>query len=128
MDYVTDTHSLVWYFTDDARLSIKALKAFEQTTEEGIMIVPAIVLAEIMFIAKKGRITLTFEETLEKIEEYENFQIAPLDTDILKRAEKIEVVLEMHDKLIVATSVHYNATLITKDEKIAKSNACLVIW
>ncbi len=69
-----------------------------------------------------------FEETLEKIEEYENFQIAPLDTDILKRAEKIEVVLEMHDKLIVATSVHYNATLITKDEKIAKSNACLVIW
>jgi PIN domain nuclease of toxin-antitoxin system len=128
MDYVTDTHSLVWYFTDDARLSIKALKAFEQTTEEGIMIVPAIVLAEIMFIAKKGRITLTFEETLKKIEEYENFQIAPLDTDILKRAEKIEVVLEMHDKLIVATSVHYNATLITKDEKIAKSNACLVIW
>lgn len=128
MDYVTDTHSLVWYFTDDARLSIKALKAFEQTTEEGIMIVPSIVLAEIMFIAKKGRITLTFEETLEKIEEYENFQIAPLDTDILKRAEKIEVVLEMHDKLIVATSVHYNATLITKDEKIAKSNACLVIW
>ena len=92
------------------------------------MIVPSIVLAEIMFIAKKGRITLTFEETLEKIEEYENFQIAPLDTDILKRADKIEVELEMHDQLIVATSVHYNATLITKDEKIAKSNACLVIW
>jgi PIN domain nuclease of toxin-antitoxin system len=128
MDYVTDTHSLVWYFTDDARLSIKALKAFEQTTEKGIMIVPSIVLAEIMFIAKKGRITLTFEETLEKIEEYENFQIAPLDTDILKRTDKIEVELEMHDKLIVATSVHYNATLITKDEKIANSNACLVIW
>ncbi len=128
MDYVTDTHSLVWYFTDDARLSIKALKAFEQTTEEGIMIIPSIVLAEIMFIAKKGRITLTFEETLEKIEEYENFQIAPLDTDILKRADQIEVELEMHDKLIVATSVHYNATLITKDEKITKSNACLVIW
>ena len=128
MEYVTDTHSLVWYFTDDARLSRKALKAFEQTTEEGIMIVPSIVLAEIMFIAKKGRITLTFEETLEKIEEYENFQIAPLDTDILKRTDKIEVELEMHDKLIVDTSVHYNATLITKDEKIAKSNACLVIW
>ncbi len=128
MDFITDTHSLVWYFTVDARLSIKALKAFEQTTEKGIMIVPSIVLAEIMFIAKKGRITLTFEETLEKIEEYENFQIAPLDADILKRAAKIEVELEMHDKLIVATSVHYNAALITKDENIAKSNACLVIW
>ena len=25
--YVTDTHSLVWYFTDDQRLSKKALKS-----------------------------------------------------------------------------------------------------
>ena len=40
MDYVTDTHSLVWYFTDDLRLSKKALEAFEQTIEEGIIIVP----------------------------------------------------------------------------------------
>ena len=25
MNYVTDTHSLVWYFTDDSRLGKKAL-------------------------------------------------------------------------------------------------------
>jgi hypothetical protein len=31
MDYVADTHSLVWYFTDDSHLGEKALKAFEQT-------------------------------------------------------------------------------------------------
>ncbi len=40
MNYVTDTHALVWYFTDDLRLSKKALEAFEQTTDEGIIIVP----------------------------------------------------------------------------------------
>ncbi len=57
MDYVTDTHSLVWYFTDDPRLGDKALKAFEQTAQEGIIIIPSIVLAEIIFISKKGRIT-----------------------------------------------------------------------
>jgi PIN domain nuclease of toxin-antitoxin system len=60
LNYVTDTYTLVWYFTDDLRLSKKVLEAFEQTTDEGIIIVPSIVLAEIIFVSKKGRITLTF--------------------------------------------------------------------
>ncbi len=90
---------------------------FEHTVEEGTIIVPTIVLAEIMFIARKGKIKLTFEETLKRIEEYENFIIVPLDTDILTRADKIEVEMEMHDKLIVATALFFGAGLITKDEK-----------
>lgn len=96
MDYVPDTHSLVWYFTEDSRLSTKALQVFEQTLEEGRIIIPVVVLAEIMFIAKKGRITITFDETLMKIEEYDNYDIAPLDTEILREANKIELNMEMH--------------------------------
>jgi len=128
MDYVTDTHSLVWYFTDDSRLSRKALEAFEQTREEGLIIVPSVVMAEIMFIAKKGKITLTFEESLNKIEEYENFDIAPLDADLLKVANNIESDMEMHDKLIVATALYFNAALITKDKLIRDSGVCSTTW
>ena len=89
---------------------------------------PAVVLAEIMFIAKKGRVTLTFEETLKKIEGYENFDIAPLDAEILTIADKIEADLEMHDKLIVATALYYEAALITKDELVSKSGVVSTIW
>ena len=128
MDYVTDTHSLVWYFTDDPHLSKKALKAFEETTEEGIIIVPSIVLAEIMFIAQKGKITLTFEETLKKIEEYQNFYIAALDADILKVADKIKADLEMHDRLIVATSIYFKTSLITRDTRIKDAGIVSTIW
>ena len=49
LNYVADTHSLVWYFTDDQHLSKKALKSFESTIKEGQIIVPAVVLAEILF-------------------------------------------------------------------------------
>jgi len=118
MDYVTDTHSIVWYFAEDSRLSKKALNVFEGTIKKGTIIIPAVVLAEIMFIAKKGKIILTFEETLNKIEERENIDIAPLDVDILKIADKIEADLEMHDKLIVATTLYFKATLITRDRYI----------
>lgn len=77
MNYVTDTHSLVWYFTDDQRLSKKALKSFESTVKEGQIIVPTVVLAEILFITKKGRIPLGFTATIAKIVALANFEIAP---------------------------------------------------
>lgn len=128
MDFVTDTHSLIWYFTEDSRLSRKAFDAFEGTVKDGTVIVPAVVLAEIMFIAKKGRVTLTFEDTLKKVEGYENFDIAPLDAEILKIADRIEADLEMHDKLIVATALYYEAALITKDDMIGKSGIVPAIW
>lgn len=128
MNYVTDTHSLIWYFTEDSRLSKRALRVFEKTVKEGIMIVPAVVLAEIMFIAKKAKVSITFEETLEKIEEYENFYIAPLDIDILKVADKIEAGMEMHDKLIIATALYFEAVLITRDRQIKESKIVSTTW
>ena len=128
MDYVTDTHSIVWYFTDDPRLSHRALEVFEKTLKEGVIIIPTVVLAEIMYIAGKGKITLTFDQTLQKIDSYENFIIAALDLQILKVAEKIKLDLEMHDKLIAATALYYNASLITRDPLITKSGACTTIW
>jgi PIN domain nuclease of toxin-antitoxin system len=128
LNYVTDTHSLVWYFTDDQRLSKKALKSFEGTVKEGQIIVPTVVLAEMLFIAKKGRIPHGFTATDAKIETLANFEIAPLDLDVLKIAEGIDVPLEMHDKLIVATAIRYDACLITRDEQITKSKAVKIIW
>jgi len=60
------------------------------------------VLAEIMYISKKGRVLLNFGETLKKLEDYDNFEIAPLDVDILKVAGSLEVDMEM---LIIPDSV-----------------------
>jgi len=128
MKYVTDTHSLVWYLTEDPRLSNKALSVLASSENEGTIIVPAVVLAEIMFIARKGRVTISFDETLKKIEESDNFVIAPLDSDTLRIADKIEADLEMHDKLIAATALYYEAPLITKDENLILSEVVTTVW
>jgi len=128
MTYTTDAHSLIWYFTEDTRLSKRAQDAFEETIERGSIVIPTIVLAEIMFIAQKGRGTLTFRETLNKIESYENFQVAALDIPILEIADTLEVELEMHDKLIVATALYFNSPLITKDERITNAKLVKALW
>ncbi|MBC8461944.1 MAG: PIN domain-containing protein [Deltaproteobacteria bacterium] len=128
MDYLTDTHPLVWYFMEDERLSLKASNAFEETLKEGLILVPTIVLAELMYIAQKGKTVLTFAETLTRLEMYENFEIVPLDVDVLKTADTISVDLEMHDRLIVATALFSGVPLITKDETIASAKVVETIW
>lgn len=128
MIYVTDTHSLVWYFTEDKHLSRKAFDAFESTIREGVIIIPSIVLAEIIYIYKKGRINLSFKETLQKLDYYNNFEIIPLNVEILKTVDSFNINMEMHDKIIVATALNFKAGLITKDEDIKKSGIVSVVW
>jgi PIN domain nuclease of toxin-antitoxin system len=50
------------------------------------------------------------------------------DIDILKVANKIEKALQMHDRLIVATALYYNAPLITKDRLVTQSQLCPILW
>ena len=128
MNYVADAHTIIWYFIDDPRLSQNARQAFEQTLTAGVIFIPTIVLAEIMYISQKGRISMTFEETLSHIEMYENFRITALELDILKVAATISGDLEMHDRLIVATALHFDACLITRDEQITQSRVVNTVW
>ena len=67
-------------------------------------------------------------ETVKKIRESENFEIAPLDLDILNEADEIDYDLEMHDRLIVATALFFDVPVITRDEVIKESDLCTVIW
>jgi predicted nucleic acid-binding protein len=57
--YVADAHALAWYFTDDPRLGREAAEVFERSARgECLIIIPAIVLAELFHISRKKRIVL----------------------------------------------------------------------
>lgn len=127
--FVTDTHSLAWYFTKSKKLGTKALQVFRNSTSgKDIIIVPTIVLVEIMNISEKKRIKVNYEEVLEKIESSSNFEIYPLDIDVLRVARNIIAIPELHDRIIVATTTLLDAKLLTRDENIRKSGIVEVIW
>jgi len=114
--YVTDTHSMVWYLLEDPRLSKKVLEIFEESANKSIIFIPTIVLAEMMFISEKGKVKISFKETLEEIENCEKFEIISLDLYIIRMASKLEYDLEMHNRLIVATALYFDTPLLTSDE------------
>lgn len=126
--YTTDTHSFLWYISEDTRLSKKAREIFEKCDNaEDVMVIPSIVLIEAMFICEKKRISLKFDDIMLKLKVSSNYQIYPLDEKVVFECKSMKLP-DPSDRIIVATAKLLNARLVTKDEKIATSKLVETLW
>lgn len=121
MRYIVDTHSLVWYFTKDERLS-KKVKNILRMAEEGKneIIIPAIVLLETIDIQEKKRIKFKMKDFFDFIEAKENFKIADLNLSLIKQIPGKAKELDLHDRVIFVIGEIYKGIMLTKDQKIKK--------
>ncbi len=63
MNFVTDTHALLWWFIDSPKISPKATEIFEKCEQgENIIFIPSIVIAEALSVFKKKRIPFDFKK------------------------------------------------------------------
>ena len=83
-----DTHSLVWYIHEasNRKLSRRSLETIQEAELYGTIYVPVITLMEIVDLAEKGRISISFTYVASTIEENEAYQIVPFDEELLKVA------------------------------------------
>ncbi len=127
MKYVVDTHSLVWYFTKDKRLSNR-VKSILQESEDGRneLIIPTIVLLEAVDICEKKKISFDIDKLFSFIEAKDNFQISDVDFPLVKELVRIGRGLDLHDRIILATGKLFNGIILTRDSKLKKF--AKVIW
>lgn len=130
--YVTDTHSLVWYFTRQHRsLSRRALTAFEQAeNEESFIYIPTVCLWEISRHERQGiiRLNTSFEDWLDALLVLPCFDAVPLDEQVIVEARKFNFNRDVFDAAIVATARIKDLPLITKDQAISDSGVVEIWW
>jgi PIN domain nuclease of toxin-antitoxin system len=130
MPYVTDTHSLVWYMTDNPRLSEGARNVFKKADSlQEYISIPCIVFFELLYLIEKKKIVADFDSFLALFHQSKNYKIEPLCLPIIEKGKTIsrDSVPDPWDRLIAATSLHLNLPLITHDESL--SNIGLqVVW
>ena len=126
-----DTHILLWYVHKDSRslLSQRALDAIRFAENYGIIYIPMIVLSETLHLIERGKVPeyLSFEQILAGIEQHRHYTIVPMDLAVLKASIPFQR-LEIHDRLIVATTITTNSMLITYDRRISESIRDRIIW
>lgn len=129
MNFVTDTHALLWWFTNNQKLSNKISDIFEKCENgENVIFIPTIVIAEALSIFDKKRISFNFKKLLSKINDSENFVLIALDYPVLQKMVSLKKLPELHDKIIVSTAKYLNLPLITKDAKIQGLTSIKTIW
>jgi predicted nucleic acid-binding protein len=127
--YVVDTHVLVWFLTEDKRLSPMADQILTQAEAGEVQIfVPTLVLAEITHIAQKNRVAVTIHQVINTINQGDGFTVVSFDLAIFQTMLTLPDNWEIHDKIIAATACYYKVKLITIDEVLRNSDAVETVW
>jgi PIN domain nuclease of toxin-antitoxin system len=133
MSVVADTHVIIWYLRSPEKLSTDALTSLDNALNNGASIfISAISIVEMNYLVEKNRIpTGSLEQLLQLVDDpLVNLVIVPLDTPVAKAFTQIprEVVPEMGDRIIAATSLYLGLPLVTKDHKIRNLSNIQTIW
>jgi PIN domain nuclease of toxin-antitoxin system len=122
-----DTHVLLWWTLEPTRLSARARKTIDKTDRLGIS---TIVFWEVALLARKGRVRLgtpTSEWTREVLS-LARIEPLPLTAEIAVAAEGLTMHPDPADRFIVATALHHQIALVTKDALIVRTGLCPTLW
>lgn len=127
-EFVADTMAIVLHL--EKRKSGTNVKQILTDAENGnaVVHVPAIVFAEILYLSEKKRIVLTLSDVENHLSKFPNFRSQELSFEMVKTAETITDIPELHDRLIAATAKHLGLELITNDPKIQNSAFVKTVW
>ncbi len=132
MMIVVDTHIIIWDALCPEKLSEKARNAMAIANRKDGMILCDISLWEIAMLLKKGRLRIetdytTFINLILSANKYMIWEITPeiaeLSVNFLADINK-----DPADRIIAATSIICNASLITADVNLLQANGLKTIW
>ena len=130
--HILDTHALVWYLEGSPRLSLRAKAIVDDPRNQ--LVLPLIALAEAAFLVERGRTAISsVPALLSDVPTDPCIEVYPLTWDVFQHTLAATSIPEMHDRLIVGTTLHlqslgYTTSLITRDGIITHAKLVPVIW
>jgi PIN domain nuclease of toxin-antitoxin system len=129
---VADTHTVIWYLYDDARLSLTARTWFEDASAAGEQVaLSSITLAEMVYLIEKGRIdTAALTRLTAELDAADTVLVeVPFDRHVAQAMGRIprSEVPDLPDRIIAATALHLGIPIISRDREI-QSSGLTTVW
>lgn len=127
--YTADTHALAWYWSGSERLSLLAREILDGAMGSlHEVIVSPLVLAELVIIAEKQRVVFDLSAAIVMLQNAPGFRLVDLSARTALLTQQLDMLPDIHDRLIVATALEHGATLLTADEAIIVAGIVPVAW
>jgi PIN domain nuclease of toxin-antitoxin system len=119
MNYVTDTHALVFFASGTAaRMSRKCARIFRRAEQQRDRVhVPIVCFFELAMLLERGRVKgpLSFTDWHDRVAQFPALPIEPLVWDDIREARGLAVLVDPFDRLIAGTAIRRDAPLTTGD-------------
>ncbi|MCL2513674.1 MAG: type II toxin-antitoxin system VapC family toxin [Oscillospiraceae bacterium] len=122
MNYLLDTHAIIWYFEDSAELPIKITELIDDPDNK--IYISSVSLWEIAIKMSIGKLDLNipFDELLKNIK-IRDFNILQIEDEYLKKLLDLSFMhKDPFDRLIISLALAEDLTIVTVDENIKKYN------
>jgi PIN domain nuclease of toxin-antitoxin system len=132
MKYILDTHALIWFLEGNSRLGLKAKEVLSDSSSE--LILPAIALAESVWIVSRGKTSIPSVDALLKVvKQDKRLSIYPLDSDVIEKSVNLTSINEMYDRQIVSTALVVEGqgnqvALLSCDLNICAVDLVRIVW
>ena len=131
-DLVADTHAVVWFLFDPARLSPAADAAMTAASQSGKIFVSTITLVELNYLA--GKKSFPYGGVLPRLvslvsDPLEPLDVLPLTLEVALAMDRIprDEIPDMPDRIVAATAVAHKLTLVSADSHIRGSSSLAAI-
>lgn len=120
MQYLLDTHAILWYFTLDESLSNKAKEVIDDKENKIYISITSFWEMAIKSSIGKLDLSLSFDEFLEEMAK-QNMELLLIDMEDIKAVEKLILPEESRhrdpfDRLLIVQAINKDLTLISKDK------------
>ena len=130
---VLDTHALVWWVSDPAKIPAKSRRLVERAAgQTGSLAISCISVWEIAMLVARGRLELSVpvETWLAALQSLPSLTFVAVDNTIAVRAVSLSrfVHKDPADRFIVATVLETGATLVTADRRLRAYTEIATTW
>ena len=127
-----DTHAWLWWVSNPELLSKKAQKAIDTAVSEKAVCISTISSWEVALLVSKGRLKLSLDvqDWIDKTEALPFVNFIPINNRVAVKSVHLPGNLhpDPADRIIVASALTMDATIITKDKKILNYGHVKTVW
>lgn len=128
-----DTHALVWWVADPKRIPAKARRAIDSAIQDGeSLAVSSICLWEVAMLVERGRLAFSVDAHtwLHNVQALPMLAFHPVDNAVALRSVRLPGFAHRDpaDRMIAATAIGLNATLVTGDTRLWHYAPLPTLW